>query len=61
MKRKTALANIFFPLAFCSYHSKERLKEGWEGDKREKPTTRETEYDRKMPCVGVSSYLSRFT
>lgn len=60
MERKAALANIFPPLC-RSYCSEQKLKEGWTGDKREKQTTRETEYDRKMPRVCVSSYLSRFT
>lgn len=60
MEKKTALANIFFSL-LPSYYFEERLKEDWVGDKREKQTTRETEYDRKMPHVCVSSYLSRFT
>lgn len=50
----------FFPL-FCSHCSEERLEEGWAGDKRENRTTRVTEYDTKMPCVSVLSYLSRFT
>ncbi len=59
MERKTALANIFLPHLVIAI-----LRRDWKRAGRgikEKQTTRETEYDRKMPRACVSSYLSRFT